>query len=379
MSTIPFTLIEGSIALPRLRPLGRHLPAPFGRDWAYRPPGYSLRIELQALYAAVIHTFCMSDQTFRSFCKWVPLMLAEPHEVIAGAPTQTSEERAAFGHAPLDQPAKFSANAQAFASVQRTTVAAPSQRAPASRNALAGGACALSGAALLAWIVLSHPPHRQTIGEPISANTVNVDQGAASIQSGPASSVTVQAVSQAVSVSAPDIASSPVNVAADSGNAPSLTSGDTSGKTAVPATALAESTANDSDRSALPHREDFHEKTGGLREEERHGSSATAAASYKPAHVAAKNNRIPSAIHSTGATQTLPKPSVAGAYSLFVPAHAEVGQYASVTTSAATPVRAVSQPPRSASASESSGAGETEWMSHLSQRRVTEIPDQFSK
>ncbi|NYH24020.1 hypothetical protein [Paraburkholderia bryophila] len=126
MSAIPFILIEGSMALPRMRPLGRHLPAPFGRDWVYRPPGYSLRIELKALYAAVVHTFCMS------------------------------EEGAAFGHAPLDRAAKFPADARAFASAQQPAVAASSQRAPGPRNALAGGASAVSGAALLAWTLPTH-------------------------------------------------------------------------------------------------------------------------------------------------------------------------------------------------------------------------------
>lgn len=66
-TTIPLTLIEGSMALPRLRPLG-HLPAPFGRDWALLPPGYSLRAELKALYAAVLRTFCLNAETIRALC-----------------------------------------------------------------------------------------------------------------------------------------------------------------------------------------------------------------------------------------------------------------------------------------------------------------------
>ena len=71
MSTIPFTPIQGYLAMPRLRPLG-HVPASFGRDWALLPPGYSLRAELKALYAAMLRTFCMSDQAIRSLCRWSP-------------------------------------------------------------------------------------------------------------------------------------------------------------------------------------------------------------------------------------------------------------------------------------------------------------------
>ncbi|NYH24019.1 hypothetical protein [Paraburkholderia bryophila] len=133
-----------------------------------------------------------------------------------------------------------------------------------------------------------------------------------------------------------------------------MTSSDASEKTVVSTLESAESEANEFDYSASRRREDFHEKTGELHKEVRH-SNAKAAASYKPAYTAARNDRIPGAIDSTIATQALLKPS------------------------AATPVRAVSQPPRSASATESSGTSETEWMNHLSQRRVTDIPDQFSK
>ncbi|NYH13480.1 hypothetical protein [Paraburkholderia bryophila] len=157
-----------------------------------------------------------------------------------------------------------------------------------------------------------------------------------------------------------------------------MTSSDASEKTVVSTLESAESEANEFDYSASRRREDFHEKTGELHKEVRH-SNAKAAASYKPAYTAARNDRIPGAIDSTIATQALLKPSAASVYSPFVPAQPGAEQYASMTMSAATPVRAVSQPPRSASATESSGTSETEWMNHLSQRRVTDIPDQFSK
>ncbi|RAS38108.1 hypothetical protein [Paraburkholderia bryophila] len=378
MSTIPFTLIEGSMALPRMRPSGRYFPAPFGRDWVYRPPGYSWRTELKALYAAVVHTFCMSDQTFRSFCKWVPLMPEEPRQVIAGARTQPREEPAPSGHAPLDRATKFSVDVRSSGSARRPAVEAPSQRAPRHRNALAGGACALSGAALLAWIVLDHSPRPHAISEARPAKTTTVDRGAASTQSGPTDAFTARAASQAGSVSAQDMASSPVNAAVDSGNAQPLRSDETSGKTAMSAPALAEPLANESGHSALRHGEDFREKISGSHEEGRHGN-AKPVASYKPAFATVRSDRVPGVAGSTIATQALRKPADIGSHAPFVPAQSDGGPYASVTMSTATPVRAMSPPPRPASPAEAPVASETEWMNHLSQRRVTDIPDQFSK
>jgi hypothetical protein len=64
MSTIPLTLVEGAIAMPRLRPL-RLVPTSFGRDWALRPPARNWRAEIKALYAAVLHTFCLTDQVLQ--------------------------------------------------------------------------------------------------------------------------------------------------------------------------------------------------------------------------------------------------------------------------------------------------------------------------
>ncbi len=70
-TTIPFTLIEGAMALPSLRPLGQ-ISRSFGREWSLLPPNVSFRVELKALYAAVLRTFCLSSDAIRSMCKWEP-------------------------------------------------------------------------------------------------------------------------------------------------------------------------------------------------------------------------------------------------------------------------------------------------------------------
>jgi hypothetical protein len=74
----------------------------------------------------------------------------------------------------------------------------------------------------------------------------------------------------------------------------------------------------------------------------------------------------------------LPRPSAAGAYSPRASAQPGLDEYVDVTMSAATQLRDVASP-RSSMSNNLPAAGSTEWMSHLSQRRVTEIPDQFAK
>ncbi len=68
-TTIPFTLIEGAMALPSLRPLGQ-ISRSFGREWSLLPPNVSFRVGTEALYAAVLRTFCLSSDAIRSMCKW---------------------------------------------------------------------------------------------------------------------------------------------------------------------------------------------------------------------------------------------------------------------------------------------------------------------
>ncbi|MBW9103638.1 hypothetical protein [Paraburkholderia phenoliruptrix] len=79
------------------------------------------------------------------------------------------------------------------------------------------------------------------------------------------------------------------------------------------------------------------------------------------------------------ASRRFVKPSVAGSYSPLAPSPLGIDDYASVDLSANTrsigrSQRAQSQPPSFAPSSPDSGQ---QWMSRLSQRRVTEVPDQF--
>jgi hypothetical protein len=113
-TTIPLTLIEGSMALPSLAPLGRLLPPPFGRDWALLPPGYSLRAELKALYAAVLRTFCLNAETIRALCQWESRRL--PPTASSGL-TSAAPSTTVFD-TPVDESLRMSTEAAPFSPVR---------------------------------------------------------------------------------------------------------------------------------------------------------------------------------------------------------------------------------------------------------------------
>ncbi|TDN68915.1 hypothetical protein [Paraburkholderia sp. BL10I2N1] len=139
MSTIPLTLIEGHIALPRARPFDG-LPVPFGREWALLPPNFSVRPQLKALYAAMLRTFCLSADAIRSLCRWESHPAADQANVGAQAAVLVS-------------------TGDRLVTSTETVVASvapsPSTR---KRAALAGGAAAAGGIALLTWIALKNTP-----------------------------------------------------------------------------------------------------------------------------------------------------------------------------------------------------------------------------
>jgi hypothetical protein len=74
-----------------------------------------------------------------------------------------------------------------------------------------------------------------------------------------------------------------------------------------------------------------------------------------------------------------PRPSAAGAFSPLTPAQLGSDEYTDVTMSSATHLRDIAAAPRAALSNHSQPADASEWMSHIAQRRVTEIPDQFAK
>ena len=363
MSTIPFTPIEGYLALPRLRPLS-HVPAPFGRDWALLPPGYSLRAELKALYAALLRTFCMSDQAIRSFCRWSPL--EEPRAMAAVAAVAP----ATIVEAPRG----------AAAQVAIETAAVRSSAGPANHWAiLAGGACALGGAAVLAWIGVDHLTHRHTITHANYAGTVSTprDSQSANLRAtttGPAVADTTADASAPAAASA--LAHSGVASAWSAASSPAAALASTTASLPVTSSALPVAPRHVAVDQAVAHRrQPVGEKTA--IQSQRH--DARYAATKQPSRVGAKMADASRFAIPKTAAHVSPRPSAAGPFSPFSPARLGVDEYAGVTISAATHLRDIPSAPRSATSNTPSATSSTEWMNHLSQRRVTEVPEQFAK
>ncbi|MFL9964668.1 hypothetical protein PQR02_27100 [Paraburkholderia sediminicola] len=368
MSTIPLTLIEGSIAMPSLRPLD-HLPAPFGRDWALLPPGYSWRAELKALYAAMLRTFCMSDQTILSFCRWVPLS-AQRAATSASAATA---KRATVFEAPREQAPHGLAEATVEPAVKPPARATLARRAPPHWGALTGGVCALSGAAMLTWIGFTHLAHRHTVDDTKSVDTVTASHDAQAVERRASDAATVhgvirKAVSEAtaakVDARAGKMTSASGHVVPIPARPPASTE----------ATAAAHAVVND----ALSRRRRAVRETVDIPREKDRRRAARRAAATPLSQVSAVNDDTQRSTVPRTVQRALARPSDAGAYSPRAPAQAGLDEYADVRMSAAMQLRDVASP-RSSLSNSLSTAGSTEWMSHMSQRRVTEVPDQFAK
>lgn len=347
MSTIPLTQIEGAFAFPRLRPLDR-LPAPFGRDWALLPPGYSWRPELQALYAAGLRTFCMSRKTIFSFCRWVPLSARRA----AASASAATAQRATILDAPRDETPRMPGETIAAAAAEKLPLATVSRRSPPHWGSLAGGACTLGGAAMLAWFAAGHFAHRQTVDSAKPANTIAATRNASPATQSSSDAVTDRAMAVGKVHAQGRHEASARAGAAVSTAAPASTSTIATASLHAPTNeALSRRHRTPRDRIGSPH-----EKT--------HRQFARSAAAHPLSSV------VPGA---------LPRPSVARDYSPSMPARLGTDEYAAVTMSAATHLRDLAPPSRHAVSNSASAASATEWMDHISQRRVTEIPDQFAR
>lgn len=354
------------MALPRLRPFG-HLPAPFGRDWAMLPPGHSLRAELKALYAAMLRTFCMSDQAIRSFCKWVPLD-RRPHAVAEASAINSVQET--IFDAPFEGAAQPSTDTHAFELAPR--------RASVHWAAVAGGACALGGAAILGWIALDHLSQRHSTTDVKLADAVS-----AMGESRPTNArlPDLVAIHQAADDAAPVLARVAVPPASTPLRAPTPIE-------ALPGSALPSASASNAktasglvrptvDKPVSPRLKNIAEKT--IRPHERNiRREARITAANHASYPTITHRDLSRGTVRLNASRASAAPSSAGAYSPFAPSQLGVDEYAAVTMSAATHVREISSP-RPASAITPSATTRTDWMNHLSQRRVTEVPEQFAR
>ncbi|MEM5382354.1 hypothetical protein VSR68_01930 [Paraburkholderia phymatum] len=366
--------------MPRLRPL-ELVSRSIGREWSLLPPNISLRKELKVLYTAMMRTFCLNAAAIRAMCRWDPQTLRrQPAFPDAPAPAPTSSA------IPLDlrHPAR------------------PFKRKDRQWNTIAGGACAISGAAVIAWLVASQ--HRQPPTPTLAAAPdVTLNARATHVGDEPAAPEHLRTGNVARSTEAPvawnrargDLnarASEPMTApqAADKpgaaiANAPRFDVGNRAASDRAPAVArgTADTNASASPRSGVDRftpaasrkhptkraRDAIinagthhapHATVRSLDSEPSHGWRSQLEARRHPAH---------GSLH-----RTRPQPSMAGAYSPFAPSPRANSDYASVTMSAGMHGVAPAAIARGHVDTDS-----TEWMNHMSQRRVTEIPDHFSK
>ena len=398
MSTsVPLTLIEGAMAVPRLRPLDC-LPAPFGRDWALLPPHVSVRAELKALYAAVLRTFCVNTAAFRSLCRW-----DARRSSAASASSDALRVEAGPNVSDAVQEATDFVASAAPAAVYRSSTR---------RAALAGGACAVSGAAVLAWLAISHlsqyqtsvqaaherhaarpmaPAHQsQGVAQPSamanrneatrttrssavsSAATNPPGLNRLTVDGSPPAALTIPAAPLAISAT-------PLKPILDALQASSAV-GDKNSR------GLSEQrTLHTSQPSLLPKANDTRASHNGhaqAREPGRHAHGrlhrATLRATSKTQRsIHSLSSRAETRIEAPAfAPRSVANPSSAGGFSPFAPPTLGVDEYASVRMSANTHLPNVA-PARSQSHTINNDS--TDWTSRVSQRRITDAPEQFSK
>ncbi|CAB3763833.1 hypothetical protein [Paraburkholderia solisilvae] len=420
MSTpIPFTVVEGAVALPSLRPLGP-LSQSFGHEWALLPPNVSLRAELKALYAAMLRTFCLSSQAIRSMCKWEPLN-------VAGAANLVSA-RAADGASNAG-----SAAVAAGVSAGSTRMTRPAAHTPQrASNLRLGSAVAIGGAAVLAWIVLDHPHRQPAANQVATRNSTSASQAvqiepprAAATASASSKSGDGASVEKAPDGNSPDgalqngastntsaalalAAHAAATLPSDSGTAPStaktpaLATLNPSAQLAQAPAPVPQQTSNTSAHTPAAHAVS-NAAIPVFANTPRQGTPSVVDASnaFTLRHIASSHDMAPAAarrVHPRTSTRmahdaTLPvqaiasraaaadaKPSMAGDYSPSTPTPLTVSEYESVTLSARTHSAIAASPERAQrTADTTASANDTSWMNRMTQRRVTEVPELFSR
>lgn len=410
MSTFPLVQVEGALAMPHMRPLNR-VPPPFGREWSLMPSHFSLRTELHALYAAFLRTICLSAEAFRQTYRWdsLPRSVAEPPRPTAapvGAAMSATQAQQAAAEAIGGLAAASAKPAQTMPKAQTAQAA----RTPQPSHKLTASAVAIGGAALLAWIVASHTQFHDDKGQ-------STQRAIAS----PASKTDVHSLAQSSSPSLPPSSAQPsARSSARLADERALHDRSSSGVIEAPQAATSNG-ANDErgvaigssvvaqratpavmpDKESAPAlatapattlRPDFTTRTAASKPVQ--ATLAPRTVSDKPVGAAkrlrtsksdvqaARSASKPHAVQEFAPHRSAPivttqrtrgMYSEAAEYSPHQFAVNSSGEYPSVTTSANT--RTAPSPVSRAPVA----ADSTDWVNHVAQRRVTEVPDRFAK
>jgi hypothetical protein len=226
---------------------------------------------------------------------------------------------------------------------------------------------------MLTWIAFGHLAHRQAVDDAKPVDSVAASRDVQAVERRAPDAATVHgAVREVVSEAAA------AKVDARSGSTTSASARVVPTRARAPASTEATAAAHPVVNDALSRRRHAVREAEDSSREKIRGHTAHSATTKLHSRAAAVNDDIPRVAAPRTAPPALPRPSAAGAYSPRAPAQAGLGEYARVTMSAATRLRDVALS-RSAMSNKLPATGSTDWMSHMSQRRVTEIPDQFAK
>jgi len=265
---------------------------------------------------------------------------------------------------------------------------------------LAGAACALSGVALVAWLAPRHDDashqgdgkdmrsfQHGAVRNMTTAQAPSLAGAGAAKNSGEATHVTVMTATPTAQSEHAAAAPAPATVRA---TAIATATGAEPAPARVRTMLVEEATPNKETTTQITTRAPQTAPTVRIpkqavarnddhRRSARRGAASATALSRRHEAAGHAANLAANLTVASPASRRFVKPSVAGSYSPLAPSPLGIDDYASVDLSANTrsigrSQRAQSQPPSFAPSSPDSGQ---QWMSRLSQRRVTEVPDQF--
>ncbi|MGF6813658.1 hypothetical protein OKW33_000464 [Paraburkholderia atlantica] len=323
MTSTPLTLIEGAFALPPLRPLD-HPSEPFGRDWALLPDAQRSRAGPDSLYAALLRTVCIGHQQLLSYGQRVSIDGARsgvkrPAEALVADATRHAGEAA--NTATVTRPAmqrKVPQGPMRIALKARSPRIAQ-RRSVWNRRTVAASAVVIGCVAVLVWWTVDQPlaPWHMTSDMLKSAQALMPRRDAP---------VIAEAVTPA-----PVLPPLPVDVAA------------------AASTRMAALPERTTSRNVRTPRDAIHSSV---------------------AHRALRAQTRPLPVNRRAANES--------SHEARNRARFDKDEYADVTTFAMMSLLDAAPRPRS-TVSNDRPVNSTEWMDHISQRRVTEIPEQFAQ
>lgn len=161
MSSIAFIEVEGRFTMP---PSRSSAPSSYGHEWALLPPEIEPRAGIRSLYAAIVHTACLDVDAFLAACRWDSERdgLAVPTTIAAAVRTIPATR------APHDAKPREAARAAAEPFLQKALpigiFKAPRYRAARRPSRafrrLVGRIGIVAAAMLLGWIVIDQVPLR---------------------------------------------------------------------------------------------------------------------------------------------------------------------------------------------------------------------------